>query len=200
MKEGRKLKAVIPGGSSAKVLRGDEKFKIKEKGPDGAMVDKEITIDDIPMDFDTLAAVGSMAGFRRGHRHGRLAQHGRDARQHQRILRARKLRPMHPVPRGFAVDAKNHPAHGQRRGRETGPRRAQERGRQHRGQDDLRVWRGVRVADAEFCGQVQGGIRGQGDRKTSFRARCPMASRWRMAVPVVVTGHEVAHATEVATV
>ena len=26
------------------------------------MVDKEITIDDIPMDFDTLAAVGSMAG------------------------------------------------------------------------------------------------------------------------------------------
>ncbi len=62
MKEGRKLKAVIPGGSSAKVLRADEKFKIKEKGPDGAMVDKEITLDDIPMDFDTLAAVGSMAG------------------------------------------------------------------------------------------------------------------------------------------
>ena len=62
LKPGRKLKAVIPGGSSAKVLRGDEKFKVKEKGADGAMVEREITINEIPMDFDTLAAVGSMAG------------------------------------------------------------------------------------------------------------------------------------------
>ncbi len=62
MKPGRKLKAVIPGGSSAKVLRADEKFKVKEKNAEGAMVDKEITMDDITMDFDTLAAVGSMAG------------------------------------------------------------------------------------------------------------------------------------------
>ncbi len=62
MKPGRKLKAIIPGGSSAKVLRADEKFKIKEKGPDGTMLDKEIGIEDITMDFDTLAAVGSMAG------------------------------------------------------------------------------------------------------------------------------------------
>ncbi|MCL4156293.1 UNVERIFIED_CONTAM: hypothetical protein GTU68_052020 [Idotea baltica] len=43
LKDGRELKAVIPGGSSAKVLRADETFKI-------------------PMDFDTLAACGSMAG------------------------------------------------------------------------------------------------------------------------------------------
>ena len=62
LKPGRKLKAVIPGGSSAKVLRGDEKFKIKEKVADGSTTDKEITVGDIPMDFDTLAAVGSMAG------------------------------------------------------------------------------------------------------------------------------------------
>ena len=62
MKEGRKLKAVIPGGSSAKILRADERFKIKEKGPDGQTVDKEIGLEDIIMDFDTLAAVGSMAG------------------------------------------------------------------------------------------------------------------------------------------
>ncbi len=53
MKEGRKLKAVIPGGSSAKVLRAGESFKLK---------DKEIALEDIPMDFDTLAACGSMAG------------------------------------------------------------------------------------------------------------------------------------------
>jgi len=50
---GRKIKAVIPGGSSAKVLRADETIKLKER---------EISLEEIPMDFDTLAAAGSMAG------------------------------------------------------------------------------------------------------------------------------------------
>jgi NADH-quinone oxidoreductase subunit F len=62
IRNGRKLKAVIPGGSSAKVLRAGEKYKIKQKGPDGALVEKEITLDEVPLDFDTMAAVGSMAG------------------------------------------------------------------------------------------------------------------------------------------
>ncbi|HEY5752233.1 MAG TPA: NADH-quinone oxidoreductase subunit NuoF [Chthoniobacterales bacterium] len=62
MKPGRKLKAVIPGGSSAKVLRAGEAYKIKEKAGDGTMVEKQIGLDDIPLDFDSLAAVGSMAG------------------------------------------------------------------------------------------------------------------------------------------
>ncbi len=57
LKEGRKIKAVIPGGSSAKVLRGDEVFTIG-KGDDA----KQLALLDIPMDFDTLAACGSMAG------------------------------------------------------------------------------------------------------------------------------------------
>ena len=61
-KPGRKLKAVIPGGSSAKVLRAGETYKIKEKQADGSMVEKQIGIEDIPMDFDMLAAAGSMAG------------------------------------------------------------------------------------------------------------------------------------------
>ncbi len=61
-KPGRTFKAVIPGGSSAKVLRADEKYKIKTKQPDGSMADKEISFRDIVMDFDSLAAVGSMAG------------------------------------------------------------------------------------------------------------------------------------------
>jgi NADH-quinone oxidoreductase subunit F len=57
LRPGRKLKAVIPGGSSAKVLRGDERFTIKSAdGP------REIGIGEIPMDFDTLMACGSMAG------------------------------------------------------------------------------------------------------------------------------------------
>ncbi len=62
MKTGRNLKAVIPGGSSAKVLRMDERFKIKDRQPDGLIVEREMTIDEIPMDFDSLAAAGSMAG------------------------------------------------------------------------------------------------------------------------------------------
>jgi NADH-quinone oxidoreductase subunit F len=53
VKGGRKLKAVIPGGSSAKVMRAGEKYKVK---------DREIALEDIPMDFDTIAACGSMAG------------------------------------------------------------------------------------------------------------------------------------------
>ncbi len=57
LNEGRSLKAVIPGGSSAKVLRADEVFTVG-RGDDA----RKLTIWDIPMDFDTLAACGSMAG------------------------------------------------------------------------------------------------------------------------------------------
>jgi len=62
LKPGRKLKAVIPGGSSAKVLRADERFRLKVKQPDGSAIEQEMSINDIPMDFDSLAAAGSMAG------------------------------------------------------------------------------------------------------------------------------------------
>jgi NADH-quinone oxidoreductase subunit F len=55
---GRKLKAVIPGGSSAKVLRFGEKFTLKNK--DGST--RELAMEDIPLDFDTLAACGTMGG------------------------------------------------------------------------------------------------------------------------------------------
>jgi NADH-quinone oxidoreductase subunit F len=57
-KEGREFKAVIPGGSSAKILRCDEKFNLKN--PDGTT--RELSFWDVPMDFDSLAACGSMAG------------------------------------------------------------------------------------------------------------------------------------------
>jgi NADH-quinone oxidoreductase subunit F len=62
MKFGRQLRAVIPGGSSAKVLRADERFKIRQIQPNGSSMEREISIDEIPMDFDSLAACGSMAG------------------------------------------------------------------------------------------------------------------------------------------
>jgi NADH-quinone oxidoreductase subunit F len=55
---GRKLKAVIPGGSSAKILRAGERFKGKLK--DGSEFDWGI--EDVPMDFDSLASIGTMSG------------------------------------------------------------------------------------------------------------------------------------------
>ena len=61
-REGRKFKAIIPGGSSAKVMRADDVYKIKVKQPDGSMAEKEIPFKDVVIDFDSLAAVGSMAG------------------------------------------------------------------------------------------------------------------------------------------
>lgn len=57
-KEGREIKAVIPGGSSSKILKVDEVFILKN--PDGS--ERKIEFWDIPMDFDSLAACGTMAG------------------------------------------------------------------------------------------------------------------------------------------
>ena len=62
MKPGRKLKAIIPGGSSAKVLKAGEKFKMKRKGPDGAEITVEVDLMDLVMDANSLAAAGSMIG------------------------------------------------------------------------------------------------------------------------------------------
>jgi NADH-quinone oxidoreductase subunit F len=62
LREGRKLKAVIPGGSSAKVFKAGEKFKLKKKGADGQMGVVEVDMLDLPYDFDSLQAAGSMSG------------------------------------------------------------------------------------------------------------------------------------------
>src|SRR5687768_4248864 len=60
--EGRKLKAVIPGGSSAKVFKAGEKFKFKKKGADGKDIEQEVDMLDLPYDFDSLMGAGSMSG------------------------------------------------------------------------------------------------------------------------------------------
>ncbi|MGO8741499.1 MAG: NADH-quinone oxidoreductase subunit NuoF [Limisphaerales bacterium] len=53
LRPGRSLKAVIPGGSSAKVFKAGEKFKIKGK---------DVDMLDLPYDFDSLIQAGSMSG------------------------------------------------------------------------------------------------------------------------------------------
>ncbi len=58
---GRTFKAVIPGGSSAKILRFGERFKGKRKvGAD--LVEYDWGVEDVPMDFDSLGMIGTMGG------------------------------------------------------------------------------------------------------------------------------------------
>ena len=85
---GRALKAVIPGGSSAPVLPAK-------------------TMMDLTMDYDAIAKAGSMLGSGARHRHGRDALHGPQPAAPELFLPARKLRPVHALPRrhGLAVAA-----------------------------------------------------------------------------------------------
>jgi NADH-quinone oxidoreductase subunit F len=62
LREGRKLKAVIPGGSSAKVFKAGEKFKLRRRSFDGREAEQEVDMLDLPYDFDSLIAAGSMSG------------------------------------------------------------------------------------------------------------------------------------------
>ncbi len=58
---GRTFKAVIPGGSSAKIMRFGERYKGKRKvGTE--MVDYDWGVEDVPMDFDSLGMIGTMGG------------------------------------------------------------------------------------------------------------------------------------------
>ncbi|HMP81085.1 MAG TPA: NADH-quinone oxidoreductase subunit NuoF [Verrucomicrobiota bacterium] len=61
LRDGRKLKAIIPGGSSSKILKASEKFKLKRK-VDGKDVEIETDVLDLPYDFDSLMAAGTMSG------------------------------------------------------------------------------------------------------------------------------------------
>jgi len=55
---GRTLKAIIPGGSSSKILKCGERYKFKTR--DGK--DMDWSWEDIPMDFDSFASIGTMSG------------------------------------------------------------------------------------------------------------------------------------------
>ena len=62
LEEGRSLKAVIPGGSSAKVLKAGESFTMKRPNQEGEMEEVQVDMLDLPYDFDSLMAAGTMSG------------------------------------------------------------------------------------------------------------------------------------------
>jgi NADH-quinone oxidoreductase subunit F len=62
LRDGRKLQAIIPGGSSSKVLKAGEKFKLKRKGADGQVTAVDVDVLDLPYDFDSLQGAGTMSG------------------------------------------------------------------------------------------------------------------------------------------
>ena len=160
LRPGRKLKAVIPGGSSAKVLRADERLKLKERQADGSTIERDMSIDDIPMDFDSLAAAGSMAGsggvivlddsrdmvwalnnINKFYAHESCGQCTpcREGSLWMQKITDRMLRGGGVVQ--DPSDTENH-------------------WRQHRGAHHLRFWRSVRLADAKFCRKISGRICG----------------------------------------
>lgn len=62
LRDGRQLQAIIPGGVSAKVFRAGERVTLRRRGLDGKEVVEERDVLDLPYDFDTLIAAGSMSG------------------------------------------------------------------------------------------------------------------------------------------
>jgi hypothetical protein len=175
LRDGRKLKAVIPGGSSAKVFKAGEKFKLKKKDAEGKEVLVETDMLDLPYDFDSLAAAGSMSGSSAIIVMDDSTDIVEALANISRILRPRKLRPVHPLPRRFALDEQGIASPDARRRPRRRRRLSREDRRQHsRRPHNLRLWRGLLVAGAKFCREIQGRIcrQGQSRRGTPRQRNC----------------------------
>jgi NADH-quinone oxidoreductase subunit F len=62
LREGRSLKAIIPGGSSAKIFKAGERFTLQKRALDGHVTSTEVDLLELPYDFDSLLQAGSMSG------------------------------------------------------------------------------------------------------------------------------------------
>ena len=103
LNEGRSLKAVIPGGSSAKVLRADEVFTVGSRRRCSQANDLGY-----PYGFRYSRSLRIDGRLGRSDRHRRQPLDQLGAEQHQQFLRPRILRTVHTVPRGITLDEENH--------------------------------------------------------------------------------------------
>ena len=129
--KGRKLKAVIPGGSSCMVRarRGD--------------VGRQHGL--------RLAEEGRLiVRHRRRHRHGRDHLHGARAGASGALLYVRVLRPVHALPRRHGLARSHAEANHRRPGQKRGSGAVAGCGQSHRGAHHLRAGRCGGVAGAEF--------------------------------------------------
>ena len=134
MRDGKKIKAVIPGGSSMPVVPGNVMMATD-------------------MDYDSIAKAGSMLGSGRGHRDGRDALHGALPRATGLFLFRGILWPVHAVPRGHRMAIPRRAPDRTRPGPPRGHRPAEFGRGQHPGPHDLRAGRccgdaGARVHQA----------------------------------------------------
>ena len=135
--KGRQAKAAIPGGISMGLL-----------GPDEF---------DCPLDFTGPGRYGCLGLGTRPCRDGRDGLDGRLPAQQLPVLRPRKLRPVHALPRGNRLGAEDARAHQGRPGPADRSRSAagdRRHDRHHARHDDLRSGRRRRLADQERDPQV----------------------------------------------
>ena len=100
IREGRALKAFIPGGASSPWLFEEHL--------------------DLPLCKPTIDAAGSMLGLGRDRDHGRDHRRGAGVLADRALLRPRVVRQVHAVPRGHHV-ARAHPRVASSRGRAVAP-------------------------------------------------------------------------------
>ena len=105
--DGRKLKAVIPGGSSVPALSPDQI--------------------DVPLDYDSLGRAEDVLRRRIADRRRRPLLHGAARPALDAVLHARVVRQVHAVPRGDALDGADPREDRARRRRAVRPRRCSSR-------------------------------------------------------------------------
>ena len=114
------LLAVIPGGASVPVI-------------------PKSVCDDVLMDFDSSARRAQRARHRGGDRDGQVDRHHQGDRTAVEVLHARKLRPVHAVPRRHRLDVAGDDADGGGQGGGRRDRHARPGHAPDRGPHDLRA-------------------------------------------------------------